>query len=196
MTSSARPAEENTGSPALGEPDLFGKPEFLAVGKLRKPHGVEGEMVMDVLTDFPERLKPGVLLHLGAGHDVLHVQSCRNYAGGLLISFTEVRDREAAGLLRNQMLYVRTDEIPPLPEGEYYHHQLLGLRAIGDGDRLLGTVVEILETGANDVLVVRPASGGDLLIPMVDVFIQKIDPGAGEIHVKLMEGLVPGETGS
>lgn len=193
MTSPDGPTEETTGSPAPGGPDFFGETEFLAVGKLRRPHGVAGEMVMDVLTDFPERLKPGMRLYRGQSRQVLHVKRCREYANGLLITFVDVQDKESAGLLRNEILYVRADEIPDLPEGEYYHHQLLGLRVIGDGKRLLGTVVDILETGANDVAVVRPASGRDILIPLADVFIQKIDLQAGEIHVRLMEGLVSGE---
>lgn len=195
MTPPIGPTEEKTGSPTPGEPDSFGEREFLAVGKLRRPHGVAGEMVMDVLTDFPERLKPGMQLYHGHNHEILHVKRCRTYENGLLITFAEVRDTDSAGLLRNEMLYVLTDEIPTLPEGEYYHHQLLGLKAIADGDLLLGTVTDILETGANDVAIVRPASGRDILIPLVDAFIQKIDLQAGEIHIKLMEGLVPGEAG-
>lgn len=150
-------------------------------------------MVMEVLTDFPERLKPGLKLYRGPRHEPLHVKRTRAYDRGLLITFAEVPDKESAGLLRNEILYVRTDEVPALPEGEYYHHQLLGLRAIAGGDRLLGTVVDILETGANDVAVVRPASGRDVLIPLVDAFIRKIDLQAGEIHIILMDGLVSGE---
>jgi len=193
MTLPSEPMEEKTGSPNPGEPDFFGEREFLAVGKLRRPHGVAGEMVMELFTDFPERLTSGSQLYHGAQHKPLHIKKCRNYDKGLLISFVEVQDSESAGLLRNEIVYVRTDEVPALPEGEYYHHQLLGLRAVDEGDRLLGIVVDILETGANDVIIVRPGRGRDILIPLVDAFILAIDLRAGEIRIKLMEGLLPDE---
>jgi 16S rRNA processing protein RimM len=103
-----------------------------------------------------------------------------------------VHDRESAGLLRNSLVYVRADEIPALPEGEYYHHQILGLRVVSDQGQMLGTVVEILETGANDVVVIRPEVGREILVPLVNDFILRIDLQAGVLHVRLVEGLLPG----
>jgi 16S rRNA processing protein RimM len=150
-------------------------------------------MWMDVLTDFPERLEPGTQVYSGQDHRSLRIRHCRQADTAMLVAFEEVPDREAAALLRNQIVYVRADDIPALPDGEYYHHQILGLRAIGDQGQPLGTIVDIMETGANDVAVVRPESGSDILIPLVDDFILKIDLPSGEMHVKLVEGLVPPE---
>jgi 16S rRNA processing protein RimM len=147
---------------------------------------------MDVLTDFPERLKPGVQVYWGQDHQILHIRRCKQADKAILVTFEEVHDRESAGLLRNSLVYVRADEIPALPEGEYYHHQILGLRVVSDQGQMLGTVVEILETGANDVVVIRPEVGREILVPLVNDFILRIDLQAGVLHVRLVEGLLPG----
>jgi 16S rRNA processing protein RimM len=181
---------KNAGSPAPGEPVVFGEPVFLAVGKLRRPHGVRGEFWMDVLTDFPERLKPGVTVFAGENHQVLHISRCRSHGSSLLVTFEELSDPEMAGVLRNEFLYVRSEDIPHLPEGEYYHHQILGLRVVGEKGEGLGRVVDILETGANDVCVVRQDSGAEFLLPIVDSTVLEIDLDKGFMRVHLLEGLI------
>jgi 16S rRNA processing protein RimM len=173
---------------AAGSP-VNGEPAFLAVGKLRHPHGVRGEMLMEVYTDFPERLQPGSVLYLGGAAGTLTLVKCRVHNAGLLLTFQGYTTPEAVGQLRNQLLYVRSDDRPPLEEGEYYHHQLIGLDVISDDGDTIGNVTEILETGASDVLVVRPESGPEVLIPVNDAFIQDIDLLKRVITVHLIPGL-------
>ena len=181
-----RTAKHNSGSPNPGEP------EFLAVGGLRKPHGLRGEMFMVVWTDFPERLQPGVTVYVGESHQPIRIKSLRNHNQNLLITFDEFDNREEVGQFRNQVVFVRTADLLPLPEDEFYLHQLLGLRVIQDEDNLhLGVVTEILETGANNVFIVRPENGPAILIPDIDSVILKIDLEAGEIRVHLIPGLLP-----
>jgi len=160
---------ESSGSPPLGEP------VFLAVGFLRRAHGLQGEMVMDILTDFPERLVRGKIVYAGDEHVRLTIRSLRSKGKQVLIAFEEIGDPESAAPYRNQYLFVRSDEIPPLPEGEYYHHELLGLNVFTPGGKRLGTLVEILETGANDVYIIRDEdSASELLVPAVQEFILEI----------------------
>ena len=166
------------------------EPVYLAVGKLRRPHGVHGEMIMDVLTDFPERLKRGVWLYAGSQHLPLQLASVRPQAKAMLVSFEDCTTPEEAGKLRSQFVYVLADDRPPLPEGEYYHHQLLGLRVVDEDDRTLGLLQEILETGANDVYVVKPDTGPDILLPAIDPVIVEINLSKNLIRVKLLPGLV------
>jgi 16S rRNA processing protein RimM len=90
-----------------------------SVGKIRRPHGVRGELWMDVLTDFPERLRPGLTVYAGENHQPLHLRRCRSQGSSLLVTFEEYSDSEAAGVLRNENLYVRAEDIPQ-PEGDYY----------------------------------------------------------------------------
>ena len=80
-----------------GSPN-FGEPEFLVVGKLRRPHGLHGDIIMTVWTDFPERLIPGMLLNIGDDHEQLKVRSLRQYRQDLLIAFEGYNDREQAGV--------------------------------------------------------------------------------------------------
>jgi 16S rRNA processing protein RimM len=178
-------SERPAGSPPSGEPD------FLVVGKLRRTHGLQGELLMEVLTDFPERLEPGVVVYVGQKHRKLHIRSQRFQNQHLLIAFDEFNTPESAAELRNQLVFVHAGDRPPLPEGEYYHHQLLGLRVVSDEAQDLGILDQILETGANDVYVVVPEAGPELLLPAIESVILNIDLDRGEICVHLLPGMLP-----
>ncbi len=166
------------------------QPAFLAVGKLRRPHGVHGDVLMDVLTDFPERLRPGITLYIGEAHRPLTLLKARFHGTAMRILFEGYTTPEAVGELRNELAFVRTDGIPSLPEGEYYQHQLLGLNVVGEAGQALGVIHEILQTGANDVLVVRPPAGPDMLLPLIDSVVLRIDLAADQVHVHLLPGLL------
>jgi len=182
------PTQANAaGSPASGEP------AFLAVGKLRHAHGVRGEILMEVYTDFPERLQPGVVLYLGDEAAQLRLIKCRPHREGLLITLEGFTSPEAVGQLRNQVVYVKSIDRPPLAEGEYYHHQLIGLNVVTAAGEMIGTVRQILETGASDVLVVIPETGSEVLIPMAGAFINDIDLGRQKITVTLIPGMLKEE---
>ena len=170
-----------------------GEPAFLAVGKLRRAHGVHGEMLMEVLTDFPERFVPGIILYVSQDIQPMRLVKSRQHREGLLITFEGLSTPEEASQFRNQIVYVRTEDRPPLEAGEYYHHQLIGLSVSTVEGESLGNVIEILETGANDILVVRQETGPDVLIPIVDAFVQRIDLTKGEISVQLIPGMRPEE---
>ena len=170
-----------------------GEPAFLAVGKLRRPHGVRGDILMDILTDFPERLLPGITLYVGETHQPVEVLKCRLHSGAMLLTIEGYSTPEGVGELRNQVVYVRTADRPALPEGEYYHHQLLGLDVVSDTGVALGTVAEILETGANDVLVVRPPVGPEVLLPLIDPVVLAVDLEARQIRVHLLPGILGGD---
>ena len=88
---------------------------FLAVGILRKPHGIMGEILMELLTDFPERITKGKKIYLGEGHEQVIIRSARNSNNGLLVHLENIESREAVVELRNKVVYVRCDEIPNLP---------------------------------------------------------------------------------
>lgn len=186
-----RPLDETqTDGQSAGSPGDYG-PLFLAIGKLRRPHGVRGEILMDVITDFPERIKTGVSVYLGPQYQELIIRSVRSNAGTLLVAFEGFNNLEEVGELRNLYLYVRADDRPPLPAGEYYHHQLIGLPVVTDEGQKLGVLAEILSNVANDIYVVRPEQGPEILLPAIDTVILDIDLQQGEIRVHLLEGLLP-----
>jgi 16S rRNA processing protein RimM len=176
--------ENSAGSSGQGEP------AFLAVGRLRRPHGLRGEMQMDVLTDFPERFIPGAELFIGPSHHPVVIKAIRQHDKLMLVLLEGYDSPEKAGELRNLIVFVSTRDRPALEEGEYYHHELLGLSAIDEDGHHLGSVKEILETGANDVLVVQPESGPEILLPVTDEVILKVDLVEGLIRVHLLPGLL------
>lgn len=180
-------ALSKTGSPGGSEP------VFLVVGKLRRPHGLLGEIIMEVMTDFPERLSPELQLFIGPDHIPIHILRHRQHQNMLLVTLEGYSSRDTVGNLRNQNLYVDAAEIPSLPEGEYYHHQLLGLKVFSDQGEHLGVITEIIETGANDVLIVRTPLGPDILIPYLEALVIKVDLELRELHTRLLPGLLPDE---
>jgi 16S rRNA processing protein RimM len=177
-------AQKYSGSPPVGEP------EYLVIGYLRRPHGVGGEILMDVQTDFPERIQPGITLFVGESHQQMELTSCRTHHKGMLVHFRGITNPENAGLYRNTWVYVTTESRPKLPDGEYYHHQLIGLKVMDEDDTLLGTLVDIIETGANDVYVVRDDSGRELLLPAIPAVILNVQISDGQMHVHLLDGLI------
>lgn len=172
------------GSPSSGEP------LYLAVGILRRPHGVHGDLLMEVQTDFPDRLRPGARLFLGEAHSPVTLDRVRGHNDGLLVGFKGVETPEAAGRLRNVVVSVPAKDRPPLGEGEYYHHQLIGLRVETDAGAKLGLLTEIIATGANDVYVVTDEAGRELLLPAIEPVILNVDLAGGTLKAHLIPGLV------
>ncbi|PWH19678.1 MAG: 16S rRNA processing protein RimM [Anaerolineae bacterium] len=172
---------------AAGSPQP-GEPAFLVIGKIRRPHGVRGEVLMEIHTDFPERVQAGVLVYIGEQLQQHEIVSRRTHRDGLLIRFEGYTTPEAAGVLRNQWVYVRADDRPPLEEGEYYHHQILGMSVYDAGRGFIGWVREILSTGANDVLVIKNEQGIEQLIPFADDWIQEVNVPEKKLKVTILEG--------
>lgn len=161
--------QNNTGSNDKNEP------VFLVVGRIRRAHGLKGEMIMDVLTDFPERIKPGKVVYVADSHEPQKISSVRPHDNLLLISFKGIDSKDDLDRYRNLMVYIKTEGLPELPENEFYHHDLIGLTVIDEQQEVLGTLVEIMETGANDVYVIADKDKNEMLIPAVDEFILTID---------------------
>jgi 16S rRNA processing protein RimM len=176
--------EDSAGSPDKGEP------VFLVIGKLRRPHGLHGDMLMEVLTDFSDRLETGAEVYIGEEYEPRKIQRCRWHGKLIRIAFEGLDDREAVGEYRNTFVYVHSTDSPTLPEGEYYHHELIGLRVVDEDGENLGIVDQILETGANDVLLIMDDMDQEILLPFIDPVILGIDLDLGEIRVHILPGLL------
>jgi 16S rRNA processing protein RimM len=166
--------------------------ESIKVGKIVGTHGYKGIVKVQALTDFPERFKPAQKLIIGQGKTSkeIVIENCSLYKGLLLMKLQGIDTLDEAVLYRNQFLSVDASEIYPLPEGHYYHFQLLGMR-VDDLDRgYLGELTDILETGANDVYVVKSPNYGEILLPAIKKVILKVDPDNNRMQVKLLPGLV------
>jgi len=174
--------DSQTGSGALEEP------VFVLIGRLQRVHGVQGEIAMRVLTDFPQRIRRGKQVFLGEAHRPMKIESVRPKAELLLLTFKGITTRDAAQELTNLEVFVEARNLPKLPEGKYYHHQILGLQ-VYEGEELLGYISEIIETGANDVFAVRLTRGGELLIPNIPEVVLAVELEQKRMLVHLLEGL-------
>lgn len=175
--------DSSTGSPPPGEP------VYLAVGRLRRPHGIEGEILMDVLTDFPERLQVGKTFFAGPEHEPIKLAGIRGHDRDKIVRIVGYDSPDTVGRFRNAILYVKADDVPPLPEGQYYHHELLGLAIVDEAGQNLGRLDQILETGANDIYVVKSPENKELLLPAIEDVVLEINLEKGEIRVRPPEWL-------
>ena len=174
--------KSRSGSPSTGEPD------YLVVGRLRRPHGLHGELLMELETDFPERLRTGATVYLGRSRTPAVIDDTRAVRGGMLLKLNDIDTRDAASRHRNEVVYVAAWDRPPLEGGKYYHHQVVGCRVVDERDRDIGRITEILRTGANDVYVVQGDSGGEeLLLPAIDSVVLGIDPQSKLVRVRVPE---------
>jgi 16S rRNA processing protein RimM len=176
-------AEKKTGSPK-------GESIYLAIGYLRRPHGVSGEIIMDLHTDFPDRIKSGRKIYIGDKHESATFDTVRIHGDSLLISLRGYDTPEAVGRFRNQWVYVKAKDVPPLPEGQHYKYEFVDLDVIDDQGNALGKIAEILETGANDVYVVRDEAGKEILLPAIPSVVLEVDMEARKMKVHLLEGLI------
>jgi 16S rRNA processing protein RimM len=167
-----------------------GGPEYLVVGYLRRPHGLHGEMVMEVHTDFPERLTSGSEVYVGDSYQKILVTDARYHNEGLLIKFQGLETPEQAGRYRNQSVYVSAANRPVLPKGQYYHHELIGFKVVNEKDKSIGILTEIMQTGANDVYVVRQDNGREVLLPVIASVVIAVETEKRQIRVKPLPGLL------
>jgi len=176
--------DQSAGSP------LSSEPVFVIIGKLRRPHGLHGEMIMEIHTDYPERFSVGKTIRVGHQQTQMVIRSIRPHKEFKLIAFEGYNTSDDLGGFRNQYVYINTKEIPDLPAGDYYHHQLIGLQVVSENEKQIGTVGEILVTGANDVLVVQQNDNKEVLLPFVDKYLIEVNLNIGYLKMKILPGLI------
>ncbi|MGH2621852.1 MAG: ribosome maturation factor RimM [Anaerolineales bacterium] len=161
----------------------------MSVGRVLRPHGVRGDLLVDAYSDELQAVQPESEVFLGSPGTSHTVISVRPHQGRFLLKVSECVDRTQAEQFRGLEVRILMNRVGPLPAGVYYHRQILGLQVIEVGGRVLGEVGEILETGGNDVYVVRAASGAELLLPAISSVILDIDLEKGQIQVAIPQGL-------
>jgi 16S rRNA processing protein RimM len=176
-------------------------PAFIIVGRVRKAHGIRGEVVVEAITDAPDAVfAPGRRVFAGtAAGDLapnrteLHVDSSRPFNEGLLVGFAEVPDRNVAETWRGRYLLLPADEIPAPGDEEIYVHELLGMRVELESGELVGTVDETYELPQGLALDVRrapPRENETLLILYDDRTISSVNKDSRVIVVTPPEGLL------
>jgi 16S rRNA processing protein RimM len=159
-------------------------PEHVRIGYVRRAVGLSGEVEVEPLTDDTGRFKPGLSVRAGAA--VRQVEAVRNGAGTLVLKLIGVDDRDLADDLRGKYLEIETAEVQPLPEGSYYHWQLLGLEVFDIAGTRLGEITDIIDNPANDIYLLS-AEDRQVLVPAVSEVVRSIDLAAGRMVVDLPE---------
>lgn len=174
-------SRNDTGSPSSSEP------VFLVVGKLRRAHGVHGEIPLEVYTHMLELLVPESIVYVGDDHHAHTIEQTRWKGDLLLLKFSEIDERTKASTLTNELVYVKTSQLPPLPSDDYYYHEIIGLQVFEEDGSYLGVLTEILETGANDVYLIKSDLEEEVLIPATEEMILEIDLDQQKMVVARME---------
>jgi 16S rRNA processing protein RimM len=143
------------------------------VGRVLAPFGLAGELKVQELTDNPQRL--ALRSKLFAGDQPVTVSGSRRAQGYVYLRFKGYTNRDAVERFRQAILQVPETALPPLPEGEFYRFQLIGLEVFDVSGQRLGMLEGVIETGANDVYRVHADDGGDILLPALDDVIQSVD---------------------
>ncbi len=169
------------------------EPQFLVVARILRPHGVQGELRAEILTEDPERFGQLEQVYVGReGQPPVRLRlqryRLRTDKGWVLLKLAGYDDRTQAGELRGALVQIPESQGLPLGEDEYYEHQILGLMAETAEGETLGCVTEILYTGANDVYVVSGA-GEELLIPALEDVVLEVDLVGGRLVVELPDGI-------
>jgi 16S rRNA processing protein RimM len=165
----------------------------LVVGRVGRPHGVRGELTVELRTDDPERrFAPGSVLRTDPdSRGPLTVASTRPMSGGLVVAFEGVADRTRAESLRGTLLVIDSAELPALDDPEeFYDHQLVGLAAVDPAGSTLGTIADVVHTPASELLLLRDEAGREHLVPFVRDIVPIVDLPAGRLVVAAPEGLL------
>lgn len=178
-----RPALIETKGP---EPTTPVEQVRLTVGRIGGAHGVQGEMRMHILTDSPDHLKTIDTIYLGERDTPITLENIRFTDKGALIKLQGTDSPEAAAKLSGLNVKIAGSDARPLEPGEYFLFQLIGLEVSDEHGKRIGTVKDLIETGAHDVLVIgdRPDSPDDLLVPNHPEFVLEMDPAAGTMVVR------------
>lgn len=172
------------------------QPPYLLVGQILRPHGLMGEVRMQVFTDYPERLAELDELYLSKSPESPDVkryalQHIRLHQSYVLLTLQGINDRTQADSLRELFVMIAHEDAVPLEAGEFYLYQVVGLEARLPDAGVLGKITDILETGANNVYIIQSPQYGEILIPATDQTIVSIDLENGFMIVNPPEGLLP-----
>lgn len=163
------------------------------IGKIVNTHGVQGEVRVIRITDFEERFSVGSTVYLVKNNEEpipLIILRHRKHKKFDLLKFEGLNNINDVLHFKDSLLKIKEEQLTELPEGEYYHHEIVGCDMFTiEGDKL-GVITEVLVPGANDVFVVKQPSGKEVLIPFIDDVVKNIDVENKKIIIEVMKGLL------
>ncbi len=161
--------------------------EFITIGQILAPWGIKGKLKVEVATDFPQRFTPCAKIYIN--RQPMTIDSTQWHKGKPIIKLNTIEGIEAAQKLQGQLVEIHCSQVNPLPEGQYYHFQIIGLEVWTTQGELLGNITEILTADSNDNYVVSGAKG-EILIPAIEDVVKSIDLNKGRIVIEAIDGLL------
>lgn len=179
----------------MSDAETPGADRLLVVGRIIRPHGLRGAVIVKAVSDDPERFSVGesLLVERGPGlFGELTVGSVSRAGGRLVIHFAEVEGIDEAGSLRGRDLLIPEERAVAPGDGEYWIHELIGMSAEDEDGLGLGEVTDFVSGTAQDLLVLRDGAGAEFRVPFVEEFVRRVDTGSRTITLRLIRGLGPG----
>lgn len=165
--------------------------ELLQVGVITSTHGVRGEVKVFPTTDDPTRFKKlkKIILDTGKEQLELEIAGVKFFKNMVILKFREFDNINDVEKYRQKKLYVTRENAVKLKKNEYFIADLIGLRVQTDEGEALGELTDVIQTGANDVYVVRTIDEDELLLPAIRECIREVDIEARNMVVHMMPGL-------
>lgn len=163
--------------------------ERMEVGQIVNTHGLRGELKINPWADDATVFEQLSTLYLKDTEQTLHIQAVRYHKNCAIVKAEGIDNINDAEPLKGQVVCADRDELGEPPEGAYYIADLLGL-TVKTADRVLGRLSDVFSTGSNDVYVVKPEQGRDILLPVIPEVVREVNLDGGYVLVELMEGLV------
>ena len=165
--------------------------QLLQVGVISSTHGIRGEVKVFPTTDDPDRFRKlkQVILDTGREQKSLEIEGVKFFKQFVILKFKDIDNINDIEKYKGKSLYVTREHAVKLKKDEYFIADLIGIQVVSDEGEELGTISDVLQTGANDVYVVSKDGTKDLLIPAIHACIQNVDVAAGQMEVHLLPGL-------
>ncbi len=160
----------------------------IEVGKIVGIRGVSGEMKIFHYTDHPDFFCNMKTIY--CGNALMNIEYVKSIGKSVVMRLEGISTIEEAQALIGVMLFINEEDLPPLPQGRYYIRELIGVKVFDEQDCLLGTISDVISSGAGNLYEILLQNGKTALIPAVDEFIKKVDLAHGRVDVKLIEGLI------
>ncbi|UCC90432.1 MAG: 16S rRNA processing protein RimM [Dehalococcoidia bacterium] len=162
--------------------------EYVTIGQILAPWGIKGKLKVKITTDFPhQRFTPSSKIFIN--RQPMTIDSVEWHKGKAIVKLHTIDSIEEAQKLRGQPIEIHHSQLQPLPEGQYYHFQLIGLEVQTTRGERLGNITEILTVESNDIYVVS-GNRGEILIPAIEDVVKSVDLNKGCIIIEPIEGLL------
>ena len=163
------------------------EPEFITIGKILAPWNIKGKLKVAVETDFPQRFAPSARIYVN--RQPMTIDSAEWHKGNAIIKLETIDSVADAEELVGQLIEIHHSQLQPLPEGQYYHFQLIGLEVWTTQGELLGKITHVLTTPSNDNYIVS-GDKGEIIISAIEDVIKSVDLDKGQLLIEPIPGLL------